>query len=135
MSTICCFFFQAEDGIRDYKVTGVQTCALPISFLWGFTWIEDLAKPDHLIEFGRAFDFWFLHISGLNLLPLLMAVVFYLQMKLQPKPVSMTKEQEQQQKIMMWMMPVLFPIMLYSGPSGLNLYILTSTLIGIVESK
>src|SRR5256885_10814549 len=32
---MCCvyifFFFQAEDGIRDYKVTGVQTCALPIS--------------------------------------------------------------------------------------------------------
>src|SRR5256885_9894513 len=27
------FFFQAEDGIRDYKVTGVQTCALPISGL------------------------------------------------------------------------------------------------------
>src|SRR5688500_20221351 len=34
MSTLwlifCIFFFQAEDGIRDYKVTGVQTCALPI---------------------------------------------------------------------------------------------------------
>src|SRR5256885_1365237 len=28
------FFFQAEDGIRDYKVTGVQTCALPISPRW-----------------------------------------------------------------------------------------------------
>src|SRR2546426_354874 len=28
------FFFQAEDGIRDYKVTGVQTCALPI---WHFS--------------------------------------------------------------------------------------------------
>src|SRR3712207_8833983 len=27
----CCFFFQAEDGIRDIGVTGVQTCALPIS--------------------------------------------------------------------------------------------------------
>src|SRR2546429_7289021 len=27
------FFFQAEDGIRDVAVTGVQTCALPISFL------------------------------------------------------------------------------------------------------
>src|SRR5205807_7303614 len=26
------FFFQAEDGIRDYKVTGVQTCALPIYY-------------------------------------------------------------------------------------------------------
>src|SRR5207249_5977711 len=27
------FFFQAEDGIRDRNVTGVQTCALPISLL------------------------------------------------------------------------------------------------------
>src|SRR5262249_56723913 len=34
---VCCrtlsFFFQAEDGIRDWSVTGVQTCALPISAL------------------------------------------------------------------------------------------------------
>src|SRR5256885_11474921 len=43
--SVCCFFFffQAEDGIRDYKVTGVQTCALPIC--------RDLhcavAKPGH----------------------------------------------------------------------------------------
>src|SRR5258708_30730899 len=29
----CAFFFQAEDGIRDDLVTGVQTCALPISYL------------------------------------------------------------------------------------------------------
>src|SRR2546426_107377 len=29
------FFFQAEDGIRDYKVTGVQTCALPICTVQG----------------------------------------------------------------------------------------------------
>src|SRR5437773_4268264 len=28
---VYCFFFQAEDGIRDRDVTGVQTCALPIS--------------------------------------------------------------------------------------------------------
>src|SRR5256885_8970270 len=32
---MCVFFFQAEDGIRDYKVTGVQTCALPICALTG----------------------------------------------------------------------------------------------------
>src|SRR5438034_11037575 len=35
------FFFQAEDGIRDHCVTGVQTCALPIStvpFTLGFAW-------------------------------------------------------------------------------------------------
>src|SRR5205823_7255163 len=30
--SFCFFFFQAEDGIRDKLVTGVQTCALPISF-------------------------------------------------------------------------------------------------------
>src|SRR5205807_4825433 len=29
--SLCLLFLQAEDGIRDYKVTGVQTCALPIS--------------------------------------------------------------------------------------------------------
>src|SRR5690606_40718817 len=28
------FFFQAEDGIRDFHVTGVQTCALPIFTRW-----------------------------------------------------------------------------------------------------
>src|ERR1019366_3583599 len=28
----CLFFFQAEDGIRDWSVTGVQTCALPLYF-------------------------------------------------------------------------------------------------------
>src|SRR5256885_12784193 len=33
VNTLISFFFQAEDGIRDYKVTGVQTCALPISSL------------------------------------------------------------------------------------------------------
>src|ERR1039457_3005133 len=31
---ICFVFFQAEDGIRDYKVTGVQTCAHPIWSRW-----------------------------------------------------------------------------------------------------
>src|SRR5256885_15715506 len=30
LSLVVVLFFQAEDGIRDYKVTGVQTCALPI---------------------------------------------------------------------------------------------------------
>src|SRR5690606_40118275 len=39
------FFFQAEDGIRDFHVTGVQTCALPIS----------LTRGQRLI--GRGVDF------------------------------------------------------------------------------
>jgi membrane protein insertase Oxa1/YidC/SpoIIIJ len=37
--------------------------------------------------------------------------------------------------MMQWMTIGLFPIMLYGSPSGLCLYIMTSTLIGIVESK
>src|SRR5256885_9903381 len=44
--TQVCFFFQAEDGIRDYKVTGVQTCALPISF-------ADVTKRAGLDNRGR----------------------------------------------------------------------------------
>src|SRR3712207_8278829 len=35
MILFLCFFFQAEDGIRDIGVTGVQTCALPISLFVG----------------------------------------------------------------------------------------------------
>ena len=45
------FFFQAEDGIRDYDVTGVQTCALPISdfslrWLDGSEWRLQQAMAD-----------------------------------------------------------------------------------------
>src|SRR5207237_1757466 len=42
------FFFQAEDGIRDSSVTGVQTCALPISFWTGLgkLYASILFKPD-----------------------------------------------------------------------------------------
>src|SRR2546429_6666244 len=35
------FFFQAEDGIRDVAVTGVQTCALPIFFKRVRRWLPD----------------------------------------------------------------------------------------------
>src|SRR5437773_7056023 len=39
------FFFQAEDGIRDRDVTGVQTCALPISSLCGKECIRACGPP------------------------------------------------------------------------------------------
>src|SRR5256885_8167770 len=47
------FFFQAEDGIRDYKVTGVQTCALPISVpvltdVLPKIWLESTVIPPHI---------------------------------------------------------------------------------------
>src|SRR2546430_12491352 len=43
MSAILSLFFQAEDGIRDLTVTGVQTCALPISDSSTNTWLIGLA--------------------------------------------------------------------------------------------
>src|SRR2546429_3019201 len=55
----CFFFFQAEDGIRDVAVTGVQTCALPISFshLVGTYRTAKVGKGAHLppSEYSRGF--------------------------------------------------------------------------------
>src|SRR5207302_8266201 len=48
------FFFQAEDGIRDFHVTGVQTCALPISRVdakWGTTKTVHCMRDDQLYEY------------------------------------------------------------------------------------
>src|SRR5688500_19726611 len=48
------FLFQAEDGIRDYKVTGVQTCALPIlaeaARAIGFTQVSASHEVEPLIK-------------------------------------------------------------------------------------
>src|SRR5687768_18299649 len=46
---MCFFFFQAEDGIRDVAVTGVQTCALPISPLVSSTSLATPVAADRLI--------------------------------------------------------------------------------------
>ena len=103
-------------------------------FLWDLTWIHDLSLPDQLVRFSHPVQFWFFEFRAINLLPILMAVAFFLQQKLTPKPVAATPEQAQQQKMMQWT-SLIFPVFLYSYPSGLNLYILTSTAIGVVESK
>src|SRR5256885_9959488 len=51
------FFFQAEDGIRDYKVTGVQTCALPISLLSAPIFLACLLLAAPLFRLGpRSLD-------------------------------------------------------------------------------
>src|SRR2546430_2374674 len=51
------FFFQAEDGIRDLTVTGVQTCALPISlanFVTGLRDLPQLAAPGSVWSYNNA---------------------------------------------------------------------------------
>src|SRR5690606_40623145 len=44
------FFFQAEDGIRDFHVTGVQTCALPICVVVCFLPPDDAEAHRRLVE-------------------------------------------------------------------------------------
>lgn len=100
-------------------------------------WITDLSAPDALIPLGNLrvpLLGW--HIGALNLLPILMGVAFYLQQKLTPmqQPSAATNPQlAQQQKIMNVMMPLMFPVMLYTAPSGVNLYIMSSTFAGVIE--
>src|SRR5262249_60949827 len=45
---IAVFFFQAEDGIRDWSVTGVQTCALPIFRVFGIELRRRLVEQQQL---------------------------------------------------------------------------------------
>jgi len=99
-------------------------------------WITDLSVPDALVRFATVtvpFLGW--KIESLNLLPLMMGVAFYLQQKLMPTQgnASTNPQMAQQQKMMMIMMPLLFPLMLYNAPSGVNLYIMSSTFAGVIE--
>src|SRR5260370_15581691 len=66
-SLVVFFFFQAEDGIRDSSVTGVQTCALPIFALFAFESLDLVAEL--LNEFVLLHQFPrepFHHIHQLN---------------------------------------------------------------------
>src|SRR5271168_2408081 len=64
------FFFQAEDGIRDRTVTGVQTCALPILRAWGFEYKSNLIwhkiRKDGGSD-GRGVGFYFRNVTEIIL--------------------------------------------------------------------
>jgi YidC/Oxa1 family membrane protein insertase len=105
---------------------------------WSF--MGDLSSADAFMKLpGGGFTLPILnaHIASINLLPLLMGFVFFFQQKYMSPPPSatMTPEQEQQQKIMKVLMVGMMPVFLYQAPCGLTLYILTSSCIGILESK
>ena len=109
-------------------------------------WLNDLSAPDRLIPFS-----WLgiepvnLPIIGnlvgtidaINLLPMLLCVAMYLQQKLSPQSAMAASNPQaaQQQKMMLIMMPVMMLLFLYSAPSGVNLYIMSSTFAGIIEQK
>jgi membrane protein insertase Oxa1/YidC/SpoIIIJ len=50
-----------------------------------------------------------------------------------PQQPSTNPQAAQQQKIMKIMLPLMFPLMLYQAPSGLNLYIMSSVSAGAIE--
>ena len=102
---------------------------------WPF--LADLSSADHFFgTFENPVQFLFWNITGINILPILMGGIFFVQQKyMSPQSMATSPEQESQQKIMRIMMVVMFPLMLYSAPSGLTLYILTSSTVGILESR
>ena len=99
-------------------------------------WITDLSVPDALVRFSTiTVPLLGWKIESLNLLPILMGVAFYLQQKLMPSQAAANPQVAQQQKMMMIMMPLLFPLMLYKAPSGVNLYIMSSVFAGVIEQR
>ena len=98
-------------------------------------WITDLSMPDALFRFPAFTLPLFGKLDSFNLLPLMMGVAFYLQQQLMPTQAgaSANPQMAQQQKMMKIMMPLLFPLMLYKAPSGVNLYIMASTFAGVFE--
>jgi len=86
-------------------------------------WIKDLSRPDTIaVVWG----------FPINILPVLMVISWVIQSMTQPK--SPDPEQAKTQKMMMFM-PIVFGFMLYGMASGLTLYWLTSTFLGILEQK
>lgn len=96
-------------------------------------WIDDLSAPDILFTWGQ--PIWFIG-NELHLLPILMGLSMFLQQKFTskiPKDPSKLSDTQKQQKMMGNMMAILFTVMFYNFPSGLNIYFMLSTLLGIAQ--
>ena len=98
-------------------------------------WIDNLAAPDVLFSWGR--PYWLIG-NEFHLLPILTGLVMYIQGKMTqktPKDPSQLTDAEKQQKMMGSMMSIVFTAMFYGFPSGLNIYFMFSTLLGIAQQK
>lgn len=101
------------------------------SFIPG--WINDLSAPDVLFSWDKPI---FFIGNQFHLLPILLGLVMFLQQKMSstaPKDVSLMTEQQKQQRMMGYIMAAVFAIMFYNFPSGLNIYWLSSMLLGILQ--
>lgn len=99
-----------------------------------YAWMRDLSEPDRLFHMPwmQFVPFLGRHFEHFNLLPLLSAAAMVLNTKLTP---GSDVTQSPQQKMMMTVMPVVFSLLFYNFASGLNVYILTSTALGILQMK
>jgi YidC/Oxa1 family membrane protein insertase len=130
-------FLQMPIWIALYSALQSDIALRQAPFLWGYTWIHDLSRPDRLIHWDAhpfIVPFFGMKLMSLNILPLIVAVLMFVQQKMQPQAPSVTPEQQSQQKMMRYM-SLAFSLFFYWMPSGLNLYILTSSTIAIFESK
>lgn len=80
-----------------------------------FLWIKDLSQPDRLFQISTA-----LPVKDINLLPILMTVVMFIQQKMSMSKINTGSAE--QQKIMLILMPGIFLFIFYTMPSGLVLY-------------
>lgn len=96
-------------------------------------WIDNLAAPDILFTWGP--PLWFIG-NELHLLPILMGLSMYIQQKMTsqiPKDATQLSDTQKQQKMMGNIMSIVFMVMFYNFPSGLNLYFMFSTLLGVLQ--
>ena len=101
------------------------------SFIPG--WIDDLTAPDVLFRWKQPI---FFIGTEFHLLPVILGVVMFFQQRLsnpQTKEVHEMTDQERQQRAMGTIMAIVFTVMFYNFPSGLNIYWLSSMLLGIAQ--
>lgn len=101
------------------------------SFIPG--WIDNLTAPDVLFSWTTPIPFIG---NQFHLLPILLGLVMFVQQRMMstlPKDPSLWTDQQRQQRAMTTIMPLVFTVMFYHFPSGLNIYWLSSTLLGIVQ--
>lgn len=87
--------------------------------LESFLWIHDLSAPDTLFHIGS---------FGFNLLPILMGLTMWLSMRMTPTPSA-----DNTQKTIMYTMALLFPVICYSLPAALSLYMTLQNLLVMLQ--
>ncbi len=96
-------------------------------------WIDNLTAPDVVFSWNYPIIFFG---TNFHLLPILIGLVMYWQQKISsPAPVDKNQmtDQQKQQKMMGNIMVIVFTVMFYHFPSGLNIYWLFSILFGILQ--